>query len=239
MPRIKIASEGICNFCGETFSKAAITRHIAACRAKRMPQKAAGKTQKTFWLLAEGREKPEYWLHFEISASTTLIMLDQFLRDVWLECCGHLSAFTIDKTRYELDTGGIDSMWGGFFGPATPSKSMKARLDKVLKPGMKFEHEYDFGSTTELTLKVIAEHEVPGQKKDLYIFSRNNPPNIPCAKCGKPAAQVCVECIYDGAQAWLCNAHTKNHKCGADMFLPVVNSPRVGTCGYTGDAELF
>jgi len=34
---------------------------------------------------------------------------------------------------------------------------------------------------------------------------------------------------------WLCDECAPKHKCGEDMLLPVVNSPRVGKCGYTGD----
>ena len=33
-------------------------------------------------------------------ADATLADLDRFLRDIWLECCGHMSQFTIGKARY-------------------------------------------------------------------------------------------------------------------------------------------
>jgi hypothetical protein len=32
----------------------------------------------------------------------------------------------------------------------------------------------------------------------------------------------------------LCQACAEDHECGEDMQLPVVNSPRVGVCGYAG-----
>jgi hypothetical protein len=35
-----LISEGVCNFCGETFSKSVITRHIKACRAEKVVLKA-------------------------------------------------------------------------------------------------------------------------------------------------------------------------------------------------------
>ena len=57
-----------------------------------------------------------------------------------------------------------------------------------------------------------------------------------CEKCGQPAVWVCSSCIYDNG-GWLCDAHTRKHKCGEEMLLPVVNSPRVGMCGYTGGME--
>ena len=34
----------------------------------------------------------------------------------------------------------------------------------------------------------------------------------------------------------LCDEHAETHDCGGEYFLPVVKSPRVGVCGYTGDA---
>ena len=40
----------------------------------------------------------------------------------------------------------------------------------------------------------------------------------------------------DTEKGWLCEAHAEKHR-HQDMFLPVVNSPRVGMCGYTGPFE--
>ncbi len=37
-----------------------------------------------------------------------------------------------------------------------------------------------------------------------------------------------------GDAGWLCDSCAEDHKCGEDMLLPVVNSPRTGVCGYTG-----
>ena len=71
------------------------------------------------------------------------------------------------------------------------------------------------------------------KSKSVQILARNNPPPIPCASCGKPATQVCTMCIYNG-EAWFCDDCTEDHECEEDYFLPVVNSPRVGQCGYTG-----
>ena len=47
------------------------------------------------------------------------------------------------------------------------------------------------------------------------------------------ATNVCVQCIYEDAE-WLCNDCSEEHECGEDMMLPIVNSPRVGVCGYCG-----
>lgn len=230
MPRL--TSTGICALCGETFSKQAMTRHLKKCLAN-VVAPARANPQTTFYLVVEGAHQPMYWLHVEAPTSATLRTLDRFLRDTWVECCGHLSAFTIEGVSYELDTGGIDSMWVNMFGPPRRPRSMAATLKSILHPGLRFGYEYDFGTTTELTLKVVAQQERARQDKGIKILARNNPPLIPCAQCGEPAAQVCSVHVYEAA-GWLCNRHAAKHRCGEDMFLPVVNSPRVGMCGYRG-----
>ena len=229
MPRR--TSTGTCALCGEDFGKAAMTRHLVKCRAEHTPGK--GKFRKTFHLKVEGRYLPEYWLHIEIPAEATLRTLDAFLRGIWLECCGHLSAFTIENAQYELDTGGVDAMWPMIFGRGAPPQSMNTRLEAVLRPGLKFFHEYDFGTTTHLALRVMAEQEGVISRNAVRILARNHPLPIPCEKCGAPATEVCAQCIYNG-RGWVCARHARTHKCGEDMLLPVVNSPRVGMCGYTG-----
>jgi hypothetical protein len=171
-------------------------------------------------------------MHLEVPADATLKGLDMFLRDIWLECCGHMSAFTIGETRY-ITGAGIDAMWVDMGFVPRGEESMDVTLGEVLHPGMKFYHEYDFGTTTELTLKVLSEREGRTRGKSARILGRNEPPLIPCESCGKAATQVCSECIWSG-KGWLCDGCAGKHECGEEMLLPVVNSPRVGMCGYTG-----
>ncbi len=221
MPRQ--SSQGKCNLCGESFSKQAMTRHLAKCK-----QEHAGREtgqRRILHLQIEGRGAPEYWLHVEIPADASLKTLDGFLRDTWLECCGHLSAFNIAGETYDVTP--EPDPWSG-----RKPRSMSAKLDGVLEPGMRFAHEYDFGSTTELALKVVSERQ--GALKSVRVLARNDPPDIPCGECGKPATHVCTQCMYEGPEGWLCEEHAAEHECGEDYFLPVVNSPRVGVCGYAG-----
>jgi hypothetical protein len=216
----KTTSQGKCQLCKQTVSKQAMTAHLNKC----MDEYLAEGNQRIFHLRVEGRGMPEYWLHLAVPASAPLHRLDQFLRDIWLECCGHLSAFHIAGETYE--SAPEEDPWGG------RAKGMSARLESVVTPGSKFTHEYDFGSTTELVLQVLGERQ--GKMSKIQLLARNDPPHIPCAECGKPATQVCSQCIYEGPEAWLCDEHAAEHECGEDYFLPVVNSPRVGVCGYTG-----
>ncbi len=227
-------SKGVCAICHGEFSKSAMTRHLEACQQRAIPEgKAVGhqKAQKSkkFHLVVEGRDLPQYWMHLEVTASTTLTTLDRFLRDTWLECCGHLSAFEIAGVRYSIDAG-----MGGDFGMADmDEKSMRVQLGKILSPGQTGSYEYDYGTTTELRLKVISAGELEKKRDAIQVLARNNAPIILCDVCGKVATNVCSECIFE-EKGWLCEDCAPDHECGEDMLLPVVNSPRVGMCAYTG-----
>ncbi len=220
MAREKTVSSGKCNLCGGIFGKAAMTSHLKSCRKKQASSEKPKKTA-TFHLVVEGRYQPEYWMHLDVPANATLDTLDRFLRDTWLECCGHMSEFEIKGTRYTVEPMDMDD------------EGMDVKLKDVLSPGMTFLHAYDFGSTTHLKLKVVSGYESDATGKKVRILARNEPPAIPCGHCGKPAVQVCMECSYS-KEGWLCEEHAATHECGDESFLPVVNSPRVGVCGYAG-----
>jgi hypothetical protein len=210
--------------------------HLRSCEQRKAAleasmEKGARKT-KIFHIVVEGRRLPEYWMHLEAPATATLEDLDGFLRDIWVECCGHMSAFTIRKTRY-ITGGGVDAMWVDMGFVPRGEVGMDVPLVEVLRPGMRFHYEYDFGTTTELTLKVVAEREGTIRGKRIQLLARNEPPLITCNVCGRIATQVCARCIWDD-KGWLCDTCAREHACGEDMLMPVVNSPRVGMCGYTG-----
>jgi hypothetical protein len=224
-------SKGTCTFCHGEFSKSAMTRHLETCEQRAITETKVGSRQKAqpirkLLLVVEGRDLPMYWMHLEVTASTTLTTLDQFLRNTWLECCGHLSAFEIAGGRYAIDAGMYDDWDMG-------EKNMRVRLDKVFSPGQTCSYEYDYGTTTELKLKVISERQVAARGNAIQVLARNVPPLILCEGCGKPATEVCSQCIFDG-RGWLCDECAVEHECGEEMLLPVVNSPRVGMCAYTG-----
>jgi hypothetical protein len=234
MARQKKTTKGKCHLCNEVFDKAVMTRHLTKCRKDHEGQAKASPGKRThagtvFHLIVEGRYLPEYWMRLEVSTQATLEQLDQFLRDTWLECCGHLSAFTIageDYTSSSMDVFDDED-------DEPDDNDMDVKLDDVLSPGMKFEHQYDFGTTTYLTLKVVSQLDSDRARTKIQILARNEPPAIACVACGQPATQVCTQCLYEG-KGWLCEKCVPTHRCDEELLLPVVNSPRVGQCGYTG-----
>jgi hypothetical protein len=79
----------------------------------------------------------------------------------------------------------------------------------------------------------------PLTKHTILLMAHNNPPEFACQECGQPATRLCLECIYEyDKDGTLCDEHAEGHPhddYGAPM--PIVNSPRLGICGYTGPAE--
>jgi len=215
---MELKSEGICTYCNKTIAGRAMARHLVSCIKRKEVNETERSSGKV--LLLEARALP-FFIYFEIDGSSTLRDIDEFLRSLWLECCGHLSAFTINNIRYcDSESDFMDD-----------EKEMDVAVTEVLKPGMRFIHEYDFGTTTLLEMRVIAERN--GERGDINILARNNMPNFVCDKCKKEAKEVCPQCVWEG-KGLLCNACAKTHECGEDMLLPLVNSPRTGMCGYTG-----
>ena len=74
-------------------------------------------------LVVAGFYLPEYWLHLKVKSDCGLKDLDQFLRDIWLECCGHMSAFSYQRNELPMDR----------------------KIKNVLRLGMEMLYEYDFG----------------------------------------------------------------------------------------------
>src|SRR5437899_5789704 len=105
----KEVSKGVCSFCKGEFEKAKMTQHLKYCKqrateiATELESTPALQKIRLFHILVEGRYNPQYWMHLELSAQDDLADLDDFLRAIWLECCGHLSEFTIGGTSYRSE----------------------------------------------------------------------------------------------------------------------------------------
>jgi hypothetical protein len=206
-----IESIGFCELCGTEVDKELMKTHVIECARK---SDIKGNEENIIQIFVEADGMPEYWLIIEGREKATLQQLDKLLRKTWLECCGHLSAF-FDK-RIQI-----------------PKKIIFAEY--FTKTGRKFNYEYDFGSTTYLNGKSFNKRVGNIGKKAVRILARNNPLELRCVECEKKAEIVCPFCI-DMELYLYCNEHAKKHKCAEEeAYLPVVNSPRMGVCGYTGE----
>jgi hypothetical protein len=115
---------------------------------------------------------------------------------------------------------------------------MSRKVNQLFSKDFKLEYEYDFGSTTALQLTVIDEYPIKADKK-IVLLSRNEPPELLCHSCQKEyATQICTAHDYD-EDCMFCDKCAKKHSKVCEDFedyasMPVVNSPRMGVCGYDG-----
>ena len=232
----KKQTRGTCAFCGREMTKGGLSRHLATCPQRQEATIKAnaqrGRNQTIYHLQVQDAWNGDYWLHLEIRGAATLEELDHYLRAIWLECCGHLSAFTIGYTTYT-------QLFDDGFSLGNDA-SMNISVQKLFEPGLQIPYEYDFGTTSELLIKVVAERKgKPLTKHPIMLMARNQAPVLECQECGQPAAWLCMECIYEeDAPGLLCDKHAEKHP--HDEYgepVPLVNSPRTGMCAYDGPAE--
>ena len=228
-------SRGSCLFCGREFAKGGLSRHLPTCAKRLEAQTEADRSkrhrQSLYHLQVQDAWGAGYFLHLEIRGNATLKDLDEYLRAIWLECCGHLSAFEIAGVSYD----NTSDPWGESEGPLMGA----VKVSSVFRTGLEIAYEYDFGTTSELTIKVMAQREgKPLTEHPIFLMARNNFEQPPCMICGKPATWLCSECKYDREddRGELCDEHADGHE-HEDMMLALVNSPRTGMCGYSGPAE--
>ena len=201
--------KGNCYLCGAELGKTAMKNHLLKAHA------CQGDGQDCRLLKIEGAYDKDYWLYIEVPASSSLTVVDTFLRKIWLECCGHMSAFS---------------------GPGYYQIAKSSKL-KEFSIGAKLLHEYDFGSTTESLITFVCKTKREGNKRGVRLLARNIPMEYPCWKCGAEADWIDVERMYEDRNPFLCDACAE--ECGAEMLLPVTNSPRMGVCGYCGEQDKF
>lgn len=248
----EINSTGECLFCKKHYAKAGINRHLK----KHLEEKAIqNKPGKSFLLKVEPH--PSYWktnpyfLSLWVDGNTLMHDIDDFLRGIWLECCGHLSAFTDPVKRKQR--GG---MWNFFeaeemlehgrvkeyedmMEQAKGEIPMSRKAKDAFYEGGKVAYEYDFGSTTHLQLTVMGEYSCKADKK-IVLISRNEPPATKCHSCDKEiATEMCTVCGYDDNDYMFCTTCAQKHGKKCEDFadyasMPIVNSPRTGVCGYDG-----
>ena len=206
--------KGKCYYCNKELTEKTIKRHIKNCgEMKRKIEELSAvdkKLRNQFILSIKPKYNGnEYCIYLSIDENLGLIHIDQFMRDVWLECCGHLSAFKINGKFYQ-------------------DYSMNTKLKDILVVNEKFEYEYDFGSTTYLKLEVIDVIKVPASFSQIEIIARNHEVKHFCEICGTEGEYF----NYENDQ-WECKKCIDKDNDMISKF-DYSNSPRDGVCCYGG-----
>ena len=156
-----------------------------------------------------------------VRPTANLRQLDQFLRDLWLECCGHMSHFEIGGAQYSVripgrgdighvDIGHVDSDLA-----ETDERHMMYTMEETIREGEFSRYEYDRDDPTYLYLECVAVLPTPynclpglinppepaeGYSDDFVtILARNLPPDR-CFTCGQPARWCYYENPYTPVQ---------------------------------------
>lgn len=215
---------GLCAYCEQEVAKRGIARHLSSCARRRtiieQAERKKADSETLYHLRVQDSWRGEFWLDLEVPASSTLQDIDAYLRGIWLECCGHMSRFSV----------------GGWRGEEIPKSR---EVGGVFRRGVKLTHIYDFGTSSETLITAVGAREgKPTTPRPVALMARNRMPEAECMACGKPANWLCIECLVE-KERWgtLCDEHARTHP--HDNYgepLRLVNSPRMGMCGYEGPA---
>lgn len=224
MPRRK-QTHGKCAYCGEDKLKGQITEHLSTCPERQAviakAERRKASREKLYYLRVEDAGRGDYWLDLEMRGTATLKHLDYYLRAIWLECCGHLSRFSLGGWQSE---------------EIAKTKTAK----EIFKPGITLTHIYDFGTSSVTLIHFVESRQgKPTTSHAIALMARNVLPKAVCIKCKQPAAWLCFECQdEDQTLGTLCQEHVRSHP-HEDYGepVPIVNSPRLGLCGYSGPAD--
>ena len=206
-----------CYYCNKELTERTIKRHMKNCSEMKNSideKRIDDKEQRNQFIIAI---KPkyagnEYCIYLSIDGTLGLVHIDQFIRDIWVECCGHLSGFKIRDKFYQ-------------------DNQMNTQLNDILNIDEKFEYEYDFGSTTCLVLDVVNIIEVPSSFSQIEIIARNHEIKHMCEICGAEAKYFNYE-----KDEWECG-NCIDEDSDIIMEFDYCNSPRDGVCGYEGHKE--
>jgi len=220
-------TQGACGFCGRMMTKSGLSKHLKTCVKRQEAVQAAASQAasqppiRLYHLQVQDRASSDFWLHLEMKGTATLKDLDRYLRAIWLECCGHLSQFSV----------------GGWSGDQIP---MSRKIEQVFLVGTELTHIYDFGTSSITLVKAVDVRQgQPLSRHPIYLMARNQMPEAICAECDQPATHWCPECLIEEGQ-WVtfCETHAAEHPHeDYGEAMPLVNSPRVGMCGYDGPAK--
>ncbi len=97
------AGKSTCNLCEKKFTQRGMIKHITSCIAKKMYNQHG---IPTLYIVVQAPFNHDYFFHLLLSPTTTLKDLDTFLRNQWLECCGHMSSFSLKKRGQEISMSG-------------------------------------------------------------------------------------------------------------------------------------
>ena len=237
-------SRGTCALCDDMVNDITASGHLVECIARQnLPAPSGtgplGSDYSLHLSLHDGSGL--YWMELAVRADTTLRQLDEFLRGMWLECCGHLSEFKIQGVRYSNLAPHRDDPDADFIRAEYWMEDDEVHMDDavadVMPEGVEVGYEYDYGSTTELYLKNLGRHgdlvgllrpRQPWHGDRVVVLARNEP-DEECVACQGPARW---RLLSPDSEARELIPFCDGCRPEAGRYQLVMNSPREGTDCY-------
>jgi hypothetical protein len=226
MPASQKQPKGTCSYCAKDITLGVVSKHLDTCAARQAALAQAeardATPEKLYHLLLQSATGPKMWLDLEMRGTMSLADLDFYLRTIWLECCGHLSEFTVG---------------GRFSAPV----HMERKIEAIFQSDQgQVHHVYDFGTNSVTVVKCVGVRVgKPITTNPIVLQARNKMEAPQCSECVQPATCLCHECVNEHDETgFLCNDHKKDHPHkNYGEPVPLINSPRSGVCGYLGPGE--
>ncbi|MBN1167848.1 MAG: hypothetical protein JXA44_12070 [Methanospirillaceae archaeon] len=211
-------SPGTCFICKKKVTGDTIEDHLPECipSANWPHHKESG-----YLIRIMDRDNRRFWLILLASPDATLADLDHLIRDVWVECCDHLSSFSI----------GICS-----FSSHREDEGMNIYIRDVLLPGEDGTYRYDYGSPTRLRISILSPTHYYPKDRQLVLLGQNTKAKHRCKICKADAAYAYKK-RYDERTQYYCQKCLDLQLIDSDYCWYAGNSPRAGVCGCTKDDE--
>ncbi len=164
-------------------------------------------------------DDPTFWMYAAVKTDAALRNIDKYLRDEWVECCGHSSLFRIGGIDYTSNT------------RILPGKSMNARVTDVMREGDAADYEYDIGTPTDLKVELVGRVLLAKRREKVLHLAQNFMPAYKCVRCGRRAELVARPGMEPIVESVIC-ARCSREMAEVGAYLPLINSPRTGVCGF-------
>ena len=74
----------------------------------------------------------------------------------------------------------------------------RAGAEALQRPVCEIPYEYDFGTTSELVIKVVDERQgKPTTENPIVLMARNNSSHLPAPSAASQPSAMCTECVWE------------------------------------------
>ena len=199
-----------CKFCDKKFGIKTIEDHLSDCIPNFVNDKSGYLIE---FISKNDITKKSYQMFAIFGIKCKFSHIDIFLRNMWCECCFHLSTLDVFEEVNDEQS----------------HKSVKFNtLISKYKNANQFIYCYDMGSTTDIYFRIIKKLDGTNKNTDIELLYHNEPFKIKCKnyKICKGFAMFIYKDLF-------CNECKNNLDEEEQTYiLKLSNSPRTGICTY-------